>query len=219
MNKLDLVGRRFTNLLVIEPTEKRYNGKVVWRCSCDCGGEVLLSTTRLNTGNTKSCGCLKAKGSRTTHGGRKTDEYRIWRHMRSRCENESTPYFKDYGGRGIKVCHRWMDFNAFFSDMGPRPSVNHSIDRIDNNLGYEPGNCRWATAKEQNRNRRDNVLYEFDGIKATLPEHCERHGVKHKTAFMRLSKGATLELALTKGRIPRNTMNVTVQRLMEASRA
>lgn len=214
MNKLDITGRRFGRLLAVSPTDERKNSKVVWLCRCDCGNEVLLSTTRLNTGNTKSCGCLKAEGTRTSHGGRHTDEYRIWRHMRSRCENKRHPAFKDYGGRDIKVCARWMDFSAFFLDMGPRPSAKHSIDRIDNSRGYEPGNCRWATSKEQNRNRRDNVRFEHSGHFATLAEHCEKCGVKYSTALARLKKGASFSMVLQKDRIAYGALNITIQRLM-----
>lgn len=202
MGRLKLSGARFGRLVVRESTSLRDNGKIVWECLCDCGSVVFLNTTRLNTGNTKSCGCLRAEGNRKTHGGRSLPEYGIWRHMLSRCENKNLPAYKDYGGRGIGVCQRWHDFALFLEDMGRRPSVRHSIDRIDNSRGYEPGNCRWATPKEQNRNRRDSCLLDVDGVIATLAEHCERAGVKYSTAHMRLSKGAEPRVALSAGRIP-----------------
>lgn len=126
--------------------------------------------------------------------------------MRTRCENPNSAAFKDYGSRGIAVCERWLDFVNFYADMGPRPSERHSIDRLDNNKGYEPGNCRWATSKEQQRNRRDNLVVRFDGYEAPLAEHCELLGLKYKTVHRRLVCGASLEQALSKGRLPRNTI-------------
>lgn len=149
--------------------------------------------------------------SQLRHGHRRRNfvsaEYRVWRHIRTRCENERSPAFKDYGGRGIRVCDRWLDFVNFYDDMGPRPSPNHSIDRIDNSKGYEPSNCRWATSKEQQRNRRDNRVFEFDGITASLAEHCERMNLKYKTVHRRLVCGASIELAFTAGRLKRNSID------------
>lgn len=135
------------------------------------------------------------------HGGRKTDEYRIWRHMRTRCENQNCDAYHSYGGRGIKVCDRWLEFKNFIADMGNRPSKSHSIDRIDTHGNYEPSNCRWATMKTQQRNRTNNVVYTHNGITASLAELCEINNCKYKTVHMRLTKGASIELALTSGRI------------------
>lgn len=140
------------------------------------------------------------------HGMRESAEYRIWRHIRTRCDNPNSQAFADYGGRGIKVCDRWHDFANFFADMGPRPSASHSIDRIDNSLGYQPGNCRWATCKEQQRNRRDNRIFFVDGINAPLAEHCERLGLKYKTVHRRLVCGADIHLALSPSRLRRNSI-------------
>lgn len=146
------------------------------------------------------------KHSQYKHGGRKTDEYRIWRHMRNRCENKNSPAYLWYGGRGIKICDQWLDFKKFIDDMGNRPSKKHSIDRIDVNGDYEPLNCRWATMKTQQRNRRNNVFYTYKGVTAPLAELCEIHGCKYKTVHMRLSKGASIELALTPGRIAHKSL-------------
>ena len=142
------------------------------------------------------------------HGGRKTDEYRIWRHMRTRCENKNSPAYKWYGERGIKVCEKWLEFKAFYEDMGERPSKEHSIDRINVNGDYEPSNCKWVTIKEQQRNRRNNVIYTYNGVTASLAELCEINNCKYKTVHMRLSKGASIELALTQGRIPYKSMTL-----------
>ena len=135
------------------------------------------------------------------HGGRQTDEYRIWRHMRTRCENKNSPAYKWYGERGIKVCDEWLEFKCFFEDMGKRPSKQHSIDRINVDGNYELLNCRWSTMQAQQRNRRNNVIYTYNGITASLAELCEINNCKYKTVHMRLSKGAPIELALTQGRV------------------
>ena len=135
------------------------------------------------------------------HGGRGTDEYRIWRHMRTRCENKNSPAYVWYGERGISICERWLDFKNFIEDMGSRPSKKHTLDRIDVHGNYEPSNCRWATMKTQQRNRSNNVTYTYKGVTATLAELCEIHGCKYTTVHMRLTKGASIELALTPGRI------------------
>lgn len=146
------------------------------------------------------------KHHRYRHGKRSTDEYRIWRHMRTRCENVNSPAYKSYGQRGIKVCDRWLDFKNFYEDMGPRPSKKHSMDRIDVNGDYEPSNCRWATMTTQQRNRTNNVIYTYQGVTASLAELCELNGCKYKTVHMRLSKGASIDLALTQGRIAYRSM-------------
>lgn len=148
-----------------------------------------------------------------THGMRDSDEYRIWRHMRSRCENERMPAFDRYGGRGIVVCERWLDFANFLADMGPRPTKGHSLDRIDVDGNYEPGNCRWATEHEQQRNRRDTRLVTFAGVTASLAEHCERLGLKYKTVHRRLVCGADIDTALQAGRVRRFSIKPKVDAL------
>ena len=143
-------------------------------------------------------------GSRLRHGNRRKSgtsaEYSAWMKMRSRCNNKNNAAYKDYGGRGISVDPRWDSFEAFLADMGQRPSSAHSLDRIDNNKGYSPENCRWATWKEQQRNRRSNTVYTVDGVTASLAEHCERTGVKYATAHRRLSVGASIEIAINPAR-------------------
>ena len=130
------------------------------RCKCDCGNETTVHLTNLPTGNTRSCGCIHREYANTprSHGMAKTPTYRSWSMMKNRCRNPNHDKASYYAGRGIKMCDRWERFENFLEDMGERPD-GHSIDRIDNNGNYEPGNCRWATHSQQMRNtRRSNQL-------------------------------------------------------------
>lgn len=152
MNKKreDLSGRKFGRLTVKEFARAGNNRQSIWRCECDCGNFVEVSRNRLLSGHTKSCGCLG------THGGKGTRLYNIWRGMKQRCFNPNNRQYNDYGGRGITVCDEWKnDFPAFRDwalTHGYRDDL--SIDRINNDSSYEPGNCRWTTAKVQSNNRR-----------------------------------------------------------------
>jgi hypothetical protein len=128
----------------------------------------------------------------------------IWRWMIKRCEDPSQPGFRLYGARGIRVCERWKTFANFVADMGPRPSDEHQIDRIDNDKGYEPENCRWATVAEQHRNRRDNVMVDFNGERFTVSELARQHGIKPSVAFTRLRLGWDTLDAVTRPMRPKN---------------
>ena len=132
----------------------------IWVCICDCGKQARVLASSLNSGNTSSCGCRRDKSaseSLKTHGMSKTPEYYVYRAMLQRCGNKRNPRYKDYGGRGIAVCDRWLDgFEAFLEDMGNRPA-GMSIERVNNDLGYFKENCKWATMKEQSLNKRPPI--------------------------------------------------------------
>jgi hypothetical protein len=134
----------------------------------------------------------------TTHGGRRTPEYKVWAGMRARCYCETNPRYADYGGRGIRVCERWRDFAAFLADMGPRPSPRHELDRFpDNNGNYRPGNCRWATATQNGRNKRNNRRIVFDGKCLCVTEWAEVTGLTTAAINQRLDDGWSIERTLT----------------------
>lgn len=131
------------------------------------------------------------------HGGVATPEYRSWSMMKVRCMNPKSRARQNYGGRGITVCERWFDFANFYADMGPRPSPEHSLDRIDNSKGYELGNCRWATDSEQGRNKRNNSMLTLNGETLCITEWAARTGLKRRTIQARLIYGWSVERALT----------------------
>lgn len=163
--KLALAGLKFGKLLVIKESHSQ-NNKVHWLCKCDCGGFSTPSGTDIKNGYIKTCGCSWVESARKNgkladgtanikHGLHGIPEYFVWKTMKQRCSNKNNRSYPDYGGRGITVCDRWKDsFENFFKDMGERPSKRHSIDRMDNDKGYEPSNCKWSTDVEQASNRR-----------------------------------------------------------------
>ncbi|MFD1274885.1 hypothetical protein [Streptomyces kaempferi] len=156
------IGARFDRLTVTgEPVSVAgKNGKCYVAVRCDCATEKTVRISTLGT-SARSCGCLRnetASARARTHGMRKTSEYAIWTSMKQRCHNPAHQHYEDYGGRGITVCQRWQDsFEAFFGDIGPRPSADHTLDRVDNDRGYEPGNVQWRTRREQAQNRRPQL--------------------------------------------------------------
>jgi len=173
---------------------------------CDCGTvSNRISLANLKHGNSSSCGCLQREKTRkmaTRHGMVKSPEYIIWSGMRSRCLNTNDKSWHNYGGRGISVCQRWANPVQFIQDMGPKPSPNHSIDRIDNDKGYEPSNCRWATWGQQNGNRRDNVWLECQGIRLLRVDWARIVGISSAGLARRVEKWG-VDKALTTPVAPR----------------
>lgn len=159
----DLTGQRFARLVVDRRDENAASGNARWLCRCDCGESIVVAGNSLRSGNTRSCGCLRREVSAvsvmaletTTHGqsAPRTPTYRTWEGMVARTTNPHRPEWGYYGGRGITLCDRWRSFENFLVDMGERPA-GLTLDRIDNNGNYEPGNCRWATWSQQQLNKR-----------------------------------------------------------------
>lgn len=191
-NLIDLSGQIFGRLTVLEQTENK-NGRVQWKCRCECGNIVPVQSGCLRDGHTKSCGCLcleLAIKRKTTHGMRNTPEYNVWTLMLRRCRNSNDDAFKNYGGRGITVCDEWQhDFMAFYKYVGKRPSSKHTIERIRNNGNYEPGNVRWATRSEQNNNSRGNHKITIHGWTMNLGQWARFVGKSRQTISSRLQKG------------------------------
>lgn len=197
--KTDMIGRRFGRWLVIGSAPKQDIKKLSWFCVCDCGVERAVVGTELRTGRSSSCGCLANELSRvrmTTHGKTNTHAYYTWSAMLSRCTLKKHPEYKHYGGRGITVCKEWCTFEGFYADMGD-PADGMTLDRINNDCGYYPENCRWATKTQQNENRRVTKWIEFDGVRKTQSAWAKQLGVCKSTIARRLKK-MSVEQALTK---------------------
>lgn len=191
----DETGRRYGRLTVLSKAPATKKGQVKWLCQCDCGTERVVRGDKLRSGSTISCGCLSADQSRV-HGLRSHPLYDTWNGIVQRCTNPNYSAYAGYGGRGVSICDRWLSgedglsgVECFLADVGARPSPQHSIDRINNDLGYEPNNVRWATPKEQQRNQRTNRIIEIGGERICLSEACERTGVNYATAGGRLRRG------------------------------
>ena len=185
----DLVGQRFGMLVVLHRSACGVNRRrhKMWDCLCDCGRTISYVGYRLGKHKRPSCGCV---ASRQTHGGTHRREYVVWKGMRVRCTKPWAINYPLYGGRGITICDRWRNsFQAFLDDMGPRPSADHSIERIDNDRGYEPGNVRWATRVEQGRNKRSNHLVTVGDETLPVSAWAERAGMNPRLIRERLARG------------------------------
>lgn len=174
--------------------------RVRWLMRCDCGREVVRAKRSVTRGQTFSCGCLlteKKVKRLLTHGQSYTPEYRAWIGMKRRCISTTAKQAKDYALRGITYCAAWESFEQFFSDMGVRPSPNHSIDRINNDGPYSPENCRWATKKEQQFNRRATHSFPYKGEMRTSGFIAEENGLPRRTVHRRLMNGEPAESVVT----------------------
>lgn len=211
----ELIGNKFGMLLVVSAAEPIKWNSVnkplkAWSCKCDCGSEVVVTERNLVRGIATSCGCKKKKHwsdvgkSRKTHGLSNTKESSAWSHMIGRCYNKNSPQYKNYGGRGICVCDKWKNsFSEFVADVGMAPTKDHSLERINVNVGYEPGNVRWATWKEQQRNRRNNRLVTIGEETKTLAEWCEIYDASYPVVWQRICRlGIDPLLALTTKKFP-----------------
>lgn len=200
MTKLiDLTGQKFSRWTVISRSGNR--GRLTyWNCQCECGNKADVGSSALRDGRSRSCGCLKneeTKERSVTHGMSHSKEYSSWNDMMKRCYNKNASHYNNYGGRGIAVCDRWLKFENFYADMGDRLEGT-SIDRIDNNGNYEPGNCKWSTRKEQCNNRRSNRFVTYAGKTLTLSEWSDVSGIPAKAIRKRLSVfNWTVKRALT----------------------
>lgn len=202
---MNRVGLRYGRLQVIEQATTSPKGSIMWKCRCDCGEERIVFADNLGNGSSQSCGCLHRDNlvaRSTTHGMSDTGEFRSWSGMRSRCTLQTNENWDNYGGRGIRVCERWMDsFENFLADMGPRPTSKHTIERNNVNGDYEPGNCHWADRLEQTRNRRNTKTANYKGEEHHLADLAKLAKVSYRIFHGRLSRGWSIDEAV-EGRPP-----------------
>jgi len=202
--RLELAGQNFGRLVALRDVGRNKRRLRLWSCLCECGEMTTASSGNLRSGHTQSCGCLQRDRiaesntkTKTTHGMSDTPEFLCWTSVKTRCLNPNAANYKDYGGRGITICPEWLDsFEAFYADMGPRPSSRHSIDRIDNDGPYSPENCRWATPQQQRRNSRQNVMLTYKGRTMSLAAWAEDRNLAYHCLRSRLRLGWSVELAL-----------------------
>lgn len=190
----DIEGQAFGRVTVLRFAGTNNHNKALWECACQCGKICIITGSKLRSGATQSCGCLHGEKHQRSH----CPEYKVWYGMIQRCHNPNDSAFVNYGGRGISVCDRWRhSFQNFASDMGNRPTPKHSIDRIDNGKNYCPENCRWATKKEQCRNKRTNRYLTINGETKILQEWADQYGVRSCLLTIRLKRGWPPEKAVT----------------------
>lgn len=210
----DLTGMKFGRLTVIKRGEDRVSPsgrhRVTWDCMCDCGNTLSVHTDNLTRGKSNSCGCIRKEmmsKRQRTHGDTDTKLYGIWSAIKARCYNENTIAYKDYGGRGIKMCEEWRNDYTAFKDWACENGYKNglSIDRENNILGYCPENCRWVDASVQANNRRSNRVYTIGSETHNLTEWANKMGINPKTVFTRVYSGMDIETAL--GIKSQNTLN------------
>lgn len=200
-NYIDITGKQYGKLTVVEFAYKK-GSRTYWRCSCECGNDIIVRSDSIKNGHAKSCGCLKIEKLRNNpphyiHGQRHTRVYRIWSEMLTRCYNKNIKGYSNYGRRGIFVCEQWHDFKNFYDwAMANGYTDRLTIDRIDNNGSYCPENCRWATQKQQSNNRRTNQFYIVANEKLTIAQIAEKYCIDYKLLWNRLKKNWDIEKAI-----------------------
>jgi len=181
----NIEGKRFGRLVVVKKAEKKH----YWVCKCSCGTKKEIRKYDLLNGKTRSCGCLNRENllkEVTTHGKTKTPTYKAWCGMKGRCNNTNDLAYERYGGRGIRVCNKWMNsFENFYKDMGGKPK-GMTLERVNNDKGYSPNNCKWATAYEQNRNKRNNRIYNYQGESKCMKDWSIALEINYQTLCSRL---------------------------------
>lgn len=187
---------------MIKQVGRNKQRKILWLCKCDCENKTIVRGSSLKIGDTKSCGCLQKEtiskiNTKHNHSkrGKITQTYESWHQMIQRCINTDHKYYKDYGGRKIKVCLLWMKFENFLEDMGKAPK-GLQLDRIDNNKGYYKRNCRWTTPREQSRNRRTNILITHENKTQCIAAWAEEYGILQATIRYRLNHGWSIQKTL-----------------------
>lgn len=199
---IDLTGKTFGRLTAIRCAGRNKHKQILWLCRCVCGNERVVVAGSLANGDTQSCGCWHKEITRRrslTHGHKSdrkpTATYKSWEAMKRRCQNPKSTDYARYGGRGIRVCDRWQHFEHFLADMGEKPR-GLTIERKDNHGHYEPGNCKWATSKEQGANRRSNHVLTLAGLTLTMTEWGRKLGLRPSRIYRRLMAGWSSKDAL-----------------------
>lgn len=197
------IGDVFTNLTVRSIVEITKRGCQIVSCDCICGNSINLRANVLIIGHSKSCGCLRVSHVKETarknrkHGKSKTKTWTTWTEVKQRCNNPNSSSYKKYGGKGIKLADSWHDFGNFLKDMGEKPEPGYELDRIDGTRGYEPGNCRWVTRKQNSDNRSSSKIFEICGERRTLADWHRIFNISTTTYYNRLKKGIDPVDALT----------------------
>lgn len=202
---LDLAGKQFGRLTVLKRAENNRLGRCRWLCECECGTSKTVASAELQSGKTTSCGCFRLEQKPgLTHGLSDRQEYAIYRGMISRCENPKVKGYERYGGRGIKIDPVWRnDFTAFFSDVGARPTPEHSLERLDANGNYEPGNVIWSTKLAQANNKRKTRFVTYRGDRMALCDAVRLAGsvVHREAAWVRIRTGWSVDRAVETPRL------------------